>query len=55
VRAVAASCIAIRDGALFVDPSKEEEERADGVVTFVYTRETGEVFGSFFEGSSILH
>jgi ribonuclease PH len=50
VRDVAAACRALRGGQLVVDPAKSEEDGADGVVTFVYARDTGEVFGSFFEG-----
>jgi ribonuclease PH len=50
VRDVAASCLAVRAGVLYVDPAKSEEDAADGVVTFVYARDTSEVFGSFFEG-----
>jgi ribonuclease PH len=49
-REVCASSFAIRGSELFVDPSKTEEETSEGIVTFVYAKDTGVVFGSFFEG-----
>jgi ribonuclease PH len=49
-REVAASCIAIRGRELLADPSKQEEDAADGVVTFVYATADEEVFGCFFGG-----
>jgi ribonuclease PH len=49
-REVAASCIAVRGHELLADPSKQEEDTADGVATFVYAAADGEVFGCFFEG-----
>jgi ribonuclease PH len=50
LRDVSASCFAFRGDVMIVDPSKREEENCDGVVTFVWARDTGEVFGSFFDG-----
>lgn len=40
LRDIAVSCLALRDGRLFVDPAKSEEESSDGIVTFVYSRDT---------------
>ena len=47
---VAASAFVIRDGTILVDPSKQEEQTADGVATFVFRKNSGEVFSCFFEG-----
>ena len=48
---IAASAFAIRNGTILVDPSKQEEETSDGVVTFVFVKETGEVFSCYFDGN----
>jgi ribonuclease PH len=50
VQNVAASCMAFRGDQIFIDPSKTEEQMAGGFVTFVYARDTGAVFESFFAG-----
>ena len=48
---ISASCFTFKGKDLYVDPSKHEEEVADGVVTFVYSHEDQKVFSCFFEGN----
>lgn len=49
-RDIAASCFVIRNRELLVDPSKQEEETADGVATFVWAKDSGEIFSCYFDG-----
>lgn len=50
-RRVSASCFAFKDGAVLVDPTKHEEETADGVATFVFSHEDSRVISTFFQGA----
>ncbi|KAK8844865.1 Exosome component 5 [Tritrichomonas musculus] len=52
---VCASCFSFKGKELYVDPSKHEEEVADGVVTFAYYNNlnndnNGKIFSCYFEG-----
>lgn len=48
---VAASAFVVRGGTLLIDPSKQEEETADGVATFVFRKDSKEIFSCFFDGA----
>ncbi|OHS97821.1 3' exoribonuclease family, domain 1 containing protein [Tritrichomonas foetus] len=50
-RKVSASCFTFKGKELYIDPTRHEEEVADGVVTFAYSHEDQRVFSCFFEGN----